>query len=102
MNRLKIEGAHKLFGFDLEGLEASVLLRDYLNELLILFERDLLRVDDLNVETFNNRRLVASAQALPIDRHRSHFHREVKAITYHELDIRTIAGGYQATVIVDI
>jgi SHS2 domain-containing protein len=88
--------------FDLKGSEASILLRDYLNELLILFEQNLLRVDDLNVETFNDRRLVVSAQASSIDRHRSHFHREVKAITYHELDIRTIPGGYEATVIVDI
>jgi len=89
-------------GFDLEGSDAAVLLRDYLNELLILFEQDLLCVYRPNVERFDDHHLVVSAQAFPVDRDRSTFHREVKAITYHELDIRTIPGGYEATIIVDI
>ena len=40
--------------------------------------------------------------ASPIDRRLSAYHHEVKAITYHELDILRIPGGYEATVIVDI
>ncbi len=88
--------------FDLPGTEAPVLLRDYLNELLILFERDLRRVQSLDVSRFDDQGLTAVAEAALIDNDRSELQREVKAITYHELDIRTIPGGYEATIIVDI
>ena len=88
--------------FDLTGAEAPILLRDYLNELLILLELDGRCVQSLEVSTFEKDRLAVTVQAARVDGKRSVFHREVKAITYHELDIRTIPGGYEATIIVDI
>ncbi len=88
--------------FDLPGSDAAILLRDYLNELLIIFERDRRCVRSLDVSTFDDHRLAAAAEVARIDTDRSELHREVKAITYHELDIRTIPGGYEATIIVDI
>ena len=95
-------GTPRQVAFDLPGFNAAILLRDYLNELLILFERDRRCVHSLDVSAFDDHRLIATVEAAPIDTDRSEFHREVKAITYHELDIRTIAGGYEATIIVDI
>ena len=88
--------------FDLAGSDAATLLRDYLHELLILFDRDSRMVTAADVETFTDQRLAVAVQAAAVDRDRSEYLREVKAITYHELGIRTIPGGYEATVIVDI
>ena len=87
---------------DLRGDDPAVLLRDYLNELLILFDRDQRRATSLDVAVFDDRRLAATVRTAHLDRDRSAYTREVKAITYHELDIRSIPGGYEATVIVDI
>jgi SHS2 domain-containing protein len=87
---------------DLRGDDPAVLLRDYLNELLILFDRDQRRATSLEVRVFDNQRLAATLRTAHLDRDRSTYTREVKAITYHELDIRSIPGGYEATVIVDI
>ena len=85
-----------------DGPDPPVMLRDYLAEVLTLFERDRRRVTTVNVAVFDDTGLTVEVQAAPIDAERSVYHREVKAITYHELDIRSIAGGYEATLIVDI
>jgi len=90
------------FAFDSGGSDSAVLLRDYLNELLILFERDRRRVGSFEHIAFSDERLVIAARSSPVDVDRSSYLREVKAITYHELSIRAIAGGYEATFIVDI
>jgi SHS2 domain-containing protein len=88
--------------FDLTGEEPAELLRDYLGELLILFERDARTAGAVDVSKFTDSRLTVTVQVRPIDRGRSVFHHEVKAVTYHELDVKAIPGGYEATVIVDI
>ena len=87
---------------DLDGEDKAVLLRDFLTELLILFEREARKAVAVDVAEFNGERLRAVAATAAVDSERSVFHREVKAITYHELSIRAIPGGYEASFIVDI
>ena len=88
--------------FDFQGDDPSVLLRDFLTELLILFEHDKRRLVAVVDAAFTESRLSVTAKTAAVDLERSAFHREVKAITYHELNIHAIAGGYEATFIVDI
>lgn len=95
-------GAGAPHTFDLCGEDAALLLRDYLAELLHLFDAEQRRLTDLEVQEFSPRRLVVAGQTRPVDQARSALCREVKAVTYHELAIRPIAGGYEATYIVDI
>ena len=102
IGELVTTGGTRPVEINLEGSEAPVLLRDYLAELLVLLERDRHMIESLEVSTFTDRQLIATVSSAPVDRQRSAYLREVKAITYHELDIRTIPGGYEATVIVDI
>ena len=87
---------------ELYHADTAVLLRDYLDELLVMFDRDHRIVTVANVSTFGEGRLVAMLETALVDHERSDYHHEVKAITYHELDIREFPGGYEATVIVDI
>ena len=87
---------------ELHHADPSVLLRDYLDELLVLFDRDHRIVTTANVSTFGEGRLVALLETALVDHERSVYHHEVKAITYHELAIREIPGGFEAAVIVDI
>ena len=88
--------------FELDGDDAAVLLRDFLTELLILFEREARKAVAIDVTAFDDKTLHVIAATAAVDAERSVFHREVKAITYHELSIRTVPGGYEATFIVDI
>ena len=87
---------------DVGGSEAAILLRDYLDELLVLFDRDHRRAGSPTVVAFDDTRLIATAQTRAVDREASTYHREVKAVTYHRLSIHPIEGGYEATFIVDI
>jgi len=88
--------------FDLRGTDQATLLRDFLNELLILFERDGRMLAGIDSVDFTDTRLTVAARSSPVDLERSVYNREVKAITYHELSLQPIDGGYEATMIVDI
>ncbi len=99
---LQVAGESTTITLDLSGSDRANLLRDFLTELLIIFERDHRRLTALEVIKFDARQLQAAVQTKPIDREHSIYHHEVKAITYHELALRTIPGGFEASVIVDI
>ena len=95
-------GEPREFQIELHHADNAVVLRDYLDELLVLFDRDHRVVTVANVSTFEEGRLVAMLETALVDRERSVYHHEVKAITYHELAIREISGGLEAALIVDI
>ncbi len=88
--------------WELTAGDPALLLRDYLAELLNLFERDRRLATEPEVKVFTDTRLVVEAQARPVDEEHSEYHHEVKAITYHGLEIAEISGGFEATIIVDI
>ena len=88
--------------YDASDDEPALLLRDYLAELLGLFETQQQMVVSTNVEHFDATHLVVAGEVANIDPARSALEREVKAVTYHELSVRRRPGGYEATFIVDI
>jgi len=88
--------------FDLKANDRAALLRDFLNELLILFERDRRMLVAIDSVDFSDSYLKATVRISRVDVERSVYLREVKAITYHELSIRPIDNGFEATLIVDI
>lgn len=95
-------GDESTLNFRRRGNDDATLLRDFLNELLILFERDKRRVARVEGVRFSHHELLVSAISATIDLDKSEYHREVKAITYHELAIVRTKAGLEATFIVDI
>lgn len=93
----------EVFGFEAESPDDPAMdLRDLLNELLFTFEHERrMVVPPFDVE-FSENHLRFEAPTRLVDPNASAFHREVKAVTYHELGIRRLADGYEATIIVDI
>jgi SHS2 domain-containing protein len=85
----------------LEGEETDYLLFDWLNELLFTFdtERLLLAEFDVRVAT-GSLRATCRGELLDADRHSPD--REIKAITYHGLQVRQESEGWLAEVIVDL
>jgi len=84
------------------GDAAELLLRDYLAELLARFEQHGEILTAPRVVEFTSERLVVDGTACPVDQDESALDREVKAITYYDLNISRTPSGYQATVVVDI
>ena len=87
--------------FELEADRTEFLLVDWLNELLYHFETRGLLFASFDVRLDGNR-LVASAQSRPFDEQRDRFLHEVKAVTYHDLEVRRTDQGWLVEVILDI
>jgi SHS2 domain-containing protein len=84
-----------------EGETSELLLFDWLNELLYIYETRRLLLTEFDVKC-GPLGLTATARGEPIDRSRHLLDHEVKAITYHGLKLQPDAGGWLAEVIVDI
>ncbi len=84
-----------------EGELSELLLLDWLNELLYLYDVRHLLLCRFEIE-FGPTGLVATAHGEPIDPARHQLDHEVKAITYHGLKLEQQAGRWLAEVIVDI
>jgi len=82
--------------------EADLLLRDYLAHLLVAFEHEHVMAVSADDVLFEAQSLRVAMRLKPVDMERSVFHREVKAVTYHDLAVEKIKDGWQATIIVDI
>jgi SHS2 domain-containing protein len=86
---------------EIKGAELDYLLFDWLNELLFHFERDHLLLSEFDV-TVGELGLKAKARGEVLDCQRHELSHEVKAITYHQLEVKQADNGWQARVIVDI
>ncbi len=81
---------------DLEGLLVA-----WLNELLVLLNADGFLPVRTVVRELSDRRLAAEVLGEPVDPHRHRFRLDVKAATYHQLQIRKNTV-WQARVIFDV
>ena len=102
IGQLTSRGTTQEHHWEFDGDEWHLLLRDYLAELLALFEGDHRLVTAVTAATFDGTRLRVTAQSAAVDREHSAYQREVKAVTYHELALQRTAAGFTASFIVDI
>ena len=80
----------------------EMLLHDFLSELLQLFDARLLMATAVTDIVFAPPVLRARVTLAPVDRQRSKLLREVKAVTYHALEVQFGGDGCTAQFIVDI
>jgi SHS2 domain-containing protein len=85
-----------------EGSDMPSLLVNWLSEVLFLFDAEGWLFRDFKIENLTDRSLVAIARGEKFDRTRHQAKLLVKAITYHQLDLRETGRGWRAQVYVDI
>jgi SHS2 domain-containing protein len=85
-----------------EASDMPSLLVNWLSELLYLFDAEGWVFRDFAFEELTDHSLAAIAQGEKFDRTRHQVKLLVKAITYHQLDLRETAQGWRAQVYVDI
>jgi SHS2 domain-containing protein len=85
----------------INGPPGELLLFDWLNELLYLYETRHLLLGEFDV-TLHDGGLTATVRGEPIDHQRHALDHEVKAITYHGLKLERQGNQWIAEVIVDI
>ena len=84
-----------------EGETSELLLFDWLNELLYIYETRRLLLAEFDTR-LGPTGLTATARGEPIDPSRHTLDHEVKAITYHALKLERDTDGWLAEVILDI
>jgi SHS2 domain-containing protein len=82
---------------DLEGLLVA-----WLNDLITMLHAEEFVPKVFVVDEISEDRLRATVHGEPVDPSRHRFRLDVKAATYHMLDIRESAGGWSARVIFDV
>ncbi|MEX0613234.1 MAG: archease [Pirellulales bacterium] len=87
--------------FNITGSDLVYLFFDWLNELLFAFESRRLLLCEFEVSV-GAEGLHATAKGETVDESRHQLDHEIKAITYHALNVREVDDGWLAEVILDI
>jgi SHS2 domain-containing protein len=88
--------------FDLRASDDEELLVAWLDELLYNFYTKQLIFFKFRVDELGGGKLRATAFGRPVGANRNRLKTEVKAATYHDLEIRKSAGGYSVEIILDV
>ncbi|MEW6666468.1 MAG: archease [Thermodesulfobacteriota bacterium] len=102
MLRGKAAVSPKGFRISLSGRDLADLLVRWLGELLYLLQGENLVVIGLSVAHLSSDRLEAVVQTVPFDPEVHEILREIKAVTYHQVEAAEKGDHWEAKVILDI
>jgi SHS2 domain-containing protein len=91
------EGPRQRRRLELEAADRESLLVEFLAELLYLAESEGLAFDVLELDVAGNR-LAASLEGAPIGSQS----KEIKAVTYHRLEVRDTKRGIETCIVFDV
>lgn len=84
--------------FELKAEDTETLLVSWLEELLYPLEVEHAAVVDFQVEVLEKAQLKATIELKKI----ASMKKEIKAVTFNELDIRTVDSGYETIIVFDV
>ena len=87
---------------EVQGLDYEELLVNWLSELVYLLESQQFLWADCRIEILETRQLRARLLGEFVDAERHQLQREVKAVTYHQIKVEQVDGGWRAQVFVDL
>ena len=97
----KVEVKESL-GVEIEGKRTDELLADWLRNLLYKFNGDGYLLKEFGIEEINENGLKAGVRGEKLDLSRHTLKTEIKAVTYHGLEVRKAGQGWEAQVIFDV
>ena len=87
---------------EVESQDKETLLVAWLNEVLYLFYKEQVVFSDFKVYFKGSGKLQARIKGTKIKEHSNRISPEIKAATYHDLEITNTAEGYEVTVVFDV
>ncbi|KPJ78815.1 MAG: hypothetical protein AMJ54_01655 [Deltaproteobacteria bacterium SG8_13] len=84
------------------GLDWPDLMVNWLRELLYLWSGKDLLVASVEIEQVSEQKIVAVASVEPFRSERHRIHNEIKAVTYHQIDVSESLTGWEAKIILDV
>ncbi len=86
----------------IEGNDMPDLMVRWLGEILYLFEGEKTVVTDTSVNAISPSRLEATLQTIPFDPNLHEILREIKAVTYHQIEVAGKGDRWEARIIFDL
>lgn len=83
---------------DLRAIDNETLMVSWLEELLFNMEAHEVNYTAIDVQKVENFRLRATVQETPL----AEIHKEIKAVTFHDLKIDSIDDGFITTIVFDV
>ncbi len=93
-----VPGNSESRSFELKAEDAETLLVSWLEELLYSLEVENAAVVDFQVEVLEEVQLKATIELKKI----ASIKKEIKAVTFNELDIRAVKSGYETIIVFDV
>jgi len=87
---------------EIKGGELEELLADWLRDILYRCNGDKYLLKEFKIEKISPEGLKARVRGEKLDMSRHTLRREIKAVTYHDLEIRKLNHEWQAQIIFDI
>ncbi len=89
-------------GVEIEGKRTDELLADWLRNLLYKFNGEGYLLREFNIEEISKKGLKAKVRGEKLDLSRHTLKTEIKAVTYHGLEVKKTGQGWEAQVIFDV
>jgi len=89
-------------GVEIEGKKTDELLADWLRNLLYKFNGEGYLLREFNIEEISKKGLKAKVRGEKLDLSRHTLKTEIKAVTYHGLEVKKTGQGWEAQVIFDV
>ncbi len=90
------------YPISVEGADREDLFVNYLREVLYLFNGKRVLLKKVLIEEMDDRHLRGTMRGETFDPGRHRLKREIKAVTYHRVEVRHRPGGWRARVIFDV
>jgi len=88
--------------FSVEAEDRELLLREWLGELLYYSISRHFLFKSCRIKKFSEQKLIASASGEPFNPQKHTLKREIKSVTYHELQIKNQGNRWEARFVLDI
>ncbi len=94
----KSAGQEKIREVSVEGKNKTILLIDFLNEVLALAQINKEHYVEIAIKTLTDERIEANLKGFPVSR----FETDVKAVTYHEAEVKEEDGRWSVSLVLDV
>ena len=102
MVRMKHNGKTRRLKLSVEGEDLADLMVRWLGEILYLFEGEKEVVTDVGIDAISQSHLDAILETVPLDQNLHNIRCEIKAVTYHQIEVTKKDKHWEARIIFDL
>jgi SHS2 domain-containing protein len=102
MTELDHVSAHEKRHFSVEGSDREDLLINFLREILYMYNGEGFLLKDSSISDIGNRHVIGTVRGEVFDPEKHRIKMEIKAVTYHQIEVGKTPHGWKGRVIFDV